>query len=173
MKILRIFKNLTNDDCTNLGMEKKGGRLMHVEIPFDSEFAKENIEYIHSNLLSDEEIIQCLLNNDLDAFDDGEEPVLTYLDLLNLGISFITSVKDGKISKEVIVNDALKEAVTDYYLVIDCLDMEGNEMYLSLFPYHRIAAKPISDANAIISILPEITKKLFDNGLVEFEEIDY
>ena len=56
-------------------------------------------KHIHSNLLSDEEIIQCLLNNDLDAFDDTEEPVLTYLDLLNLGISFITSVKDGKMSK--------------------------------------------------------------------------
>ncbi len=139
-------------------------------IPFESNLAKKNVDFINKNLIIDEDTINYLIESNLDELD--EQPVITYPEYLSMGIEYVTKIKDGKIYREVLVNDALKRLVTSFDVTIGPVDMETDDEQITLVPWSMFGGEPVFDYETIYSVIPNVVKVLLDNGYAEIVEIE-
>ena len=175
MKILkRTKKVLTNEEVNKLFGEPDysddNGLIAEPTIAFESEMAQNNIKYINKNLSTDDDRIKYLIENNYDELD--EIPVITAYEYLNSGIEYVTRIKDGKISREVIINDALKTAVTEYMVVAAPMDFEYEDYQITICPLDVICGEIVCDYESINSVIPDIVKTLLDNGYVTIEDYE-
>lgn len=172
--IKRTNKKLPKEVLENLigikNYSKKDKILAEIQLPFESEIAQNNVNYINKNLCETEEIMDYLIESDVDELDIL--PVLIYREYLGFGLEYKTMVKDGKIRREVFVNDALKEVTTRYDVAFDIFDVDSNEDALMLRSWVPGAALDIYDYESIFEVVPEIVKKLLENGFVEIVEYE-
>ena len=158
----RIFNySKTTDDCI----------IVRFKIPFESELAKENIERINENLSNDDKIIDDLIESNFDDY--AVVPYMVYREYLKDGLEYNTKLENGKIKRTVIVNDALIEATTDYYISINDIvmsEVEGEQFVLC--PSNPLTSYGFWDYESINKYAPDIVKKLLDNGYAVIDELD-
>ena len=175
MKILkRTTKQFNKEDVERLfgykDFKEDDNIIAEIQVPFESKIAQDNIKYINKNLSNDDETIDYLIENNQDDLD--EFPVMMYREYLALGIEYYTKVKDGKISREAAINDALKEGVTRYDVALGPVDMETDDEQIALCPWNPSAQLVIWDYETINGAIPNIIKALLDNGYVTIEDIE-
>lgn len=170
MKLLKVNET-KREELNRFFPEKNDEFLKEVILDSDSKYAKSNINYIQSYLMTDYNLVSDIFDDEY-MFDDGETPVLAFREYLQMGLSFITTVVKGKIAFEVIPSNSLIEVTTHYVLVTDILEFDGEDEYLHLYPVERIAAEPILEADSVMELLPELTKQLISEGIVEVVEIE-
>ena len=175
MKILkRTTKQFHKEDVESLfgfkDFNENDNVLAEIQIPFESKIAQANVEYINKNMSQDDETIDYLIENNQEDLD--EFPVIMYREYLSLGIEYYTKVKDGKICREAVYNDALKEVTTKYDVAIGPVDMESDDEQIALCQWYPAAALDIWDYESINEVAPNIFKTLLDNGYVEIVDIE-
>lgn len=181
MKVLLWTKKcFCKDDVERLfgydGYDTEYMTISEIKIPFESAIAKRNVERIKQDLMNDEIMLSKLLNIDFRYEDQVEEldmcPDLTYRDYLDIGIEFITKKENGKINKEIIVNDSLKRITTEYYITIAQLDIEDENMELVAYPKERLGGSFIWDYELLNEVAPNIVATLLKEGYVKICEME-
>ena len=175
MNIIKLTnKKLNSEDIKNLfGPNKLNDKtaLMEINIPFESELAVKSVNKINETLSNDDEIINYLIESNFDELDEIVWP--SYKEYLDYGIEYITKLIDGKIQREAIVNEKLKDVSTKYTVAINDIlfgDASGEQIILS--PWYPLGAFAVFDYETINTYAPDVVNKLIDNGYVTIEEIE-
>lgn len=151
-------------------IKEDGHQMIEEDLDFNSRIAQENIAYINECLNSDEEIIDEYLS--FNVSEDDIMPVPCYREYLSLGLQYIVKVVDGKISKEVILDDRLKLVVTNCILEFEIIDDEDDSYYLVLYPCHPLIGKSRVEYKELLEACSDVVNVLIDNNLVQVVEVD-
>ncbi len=139
--------------------------IARIRVPFESEIVKKNIEYIN-NALNDIEH----LKDEIDCNKIYEYPILNYLDYYHTVINYKVKIIDGKPIKEVIINDELKDVVTDYFMTVGPFGFETDEKIIILTGLNLGQEMDLWNYDSIFSLIPNIVDTLIKEGYAEIED---
>lgn len=139
--------------------------IARIGVPFESEVARKNIDYINQ-MLNDPQF-----SYEKDCNKIYDYPILNCLDYYNTIINYKLIKKDGKLIKEVIINDAIKEVVTEYAVTVGPFGFNTDEKTIILTDLNWDDEADLWDYDSIRSLIPDIVDTLINEGYAEIEEI--
>ena len=142
--------------------------IARIRVPFESELVKKNIDCINKALNNNKDYIT---ESDLNKIYDY--PILNYLDYYNTIISYKVKNIDGKLIREAIINDELKEAVTDYFVTVGPFDLDTDINVIVLTGLYIGEEMDLWDYESIHSLIPNIVDKLVNEGyaIIDVKEV--
>lgn len=158
MKILYQLKKISKEELENI---------FHVcdevvKVSKDSLVVKSNKNRINELLTADEEVIDCLLEND---FDEGIYPELLYRQYLSLGISFISKIEDDRIVHMAIESEALDSIASTY-----TIQLVNSILLFNI--YCPIGGWDLTDYDSIYEVFPKEVEYLIENRYFEVKDYD-
>ena len=138
-----------------------------IHVPFESDFVKKNIEAVNE-MLNDP--TYNFIENDCNKI--YEHPILNYIDYYNTTINYKMKIIDGKPVREAVINDELKEVVTEYAITVGPLDFDTGKNNIVLTEPYLDEEAELWDFESIHSLIPNIVDTLINEGYAIIEDLN-
>lgn len=158
----KTIKRIINYDIFYHGNSKF---IAIIHVPFESDFVKKNIEAVNK-MLNDP--IYDYIENDCNKI--YEHPILNYIDYYNTTINYKMKIIDGKPVREAVINDELKEVVTEYAITVGPIDFKTGKNNIVLTETYLDEEAELWDFESIHSLIPNIVDTLINEGYAIIED---